>query len=63
MVSLPSRNIEDTILTVRNQYMTQMYEPDPLHKTIKSMIDEALGDPERDTSKLTAMIIAEVNNG
>ena len=63
MVSQASRNIEDAIILERHKYMTQMYEPDPLHKTIKSMIDEALGDPETDTSKLTAMIIAEVNNG
>ncbi|KKL98710.1 hypothetical protein LCGC14_1821750 [marine sediment metagenome] len=61
MVSQASRNIEDIIMLERRKYMTQMYAGETLHKTIKSWIDEI--NPETDTSKLTAMIIAEVKNG
>ncbi|KKN15168.1 hypothetical protein LCGC14_0988570 [marine sediment metagenome] len=68
MVSLASKNVQRVIdeerkLAERFIYMTQPYYTDDLHKTIKYWIDEAVFNPETDTSKLTAMIIAEVNNG
>ena len=66
MVSLAGRNIqrvldEERKMAERFVYMTQPYYIDELHKTIKCWIDEI--NPETDTSKLTAMIIAEVKNG
>ena len=67
MVS-PISNIQRVIddqrkLAERFIYMTQPYYINELHKTIKCWIDEAVSNPETDTSKLTAMIIAEVENG
>lgn len=63
----PRSNIQRVIdeerkLAERFVYMTQPYYLDDLHKTIKCWLDEVKSNPETDTSKLTAMIIAEVKN-